>query len=407
MSDALGTPKNTMRAVVWEGHVGSISVKDVPRPTLKLPEDAIVRVTTAGLCGSDLHTYHGHFGSSTPPWILGHEAVGVVVEVGNATEHFKVGDRVFIPGAPSSGHFSVEQTATQVPQTYGFGPDFGVDGGCQAEYVRVPFADDSLVAIPDKYSSDLDWLCLTDIFATAWMGLNLAHFEPGDKVAIFGAGPVGLMCAYAAKLRGASRVYCVDHIRARLDKAASLGAIPIDFTHEDGPASKQILDREPQGVLRVIDCWQQNYIISEALKIVSVNGGITLVGGYAALPETAGTPNGSDLDAELLVAIPALWLKSVTLTGSIVNDHLYEMMPQLMDLVRTGTAKLDWVVSAQMGIEDAPEAYRRFDEKLETKIVFRFPWVHGDDNVEEAVSEKPRKSKLPLHKGRRPFRGLN
>jgi len=383
--------KTTMRAVVWEGKPFEMAVRDVPLPKLEQPEDAIVRMTTAAICGTDLHTYHGVLGSSTPPWQMGHEGVGVVVEVGSATERFRVGDRVLIPGGADAGFFSVDETSADQGPFYGLGPDFsGSLGGTQAEYLRVPFADDSLVAIPaDKnFSSDLDWLFLSDIFVTAWTGLDFARFRAGDTVAVFGAGPVGLMCVYAALLRGASRVYAVDHVRERLDKAASLGAVPIDFTSSrEGTASEQILRREPTGgVERTIDCIgqecvnhllkpQQNYVIEEAIKVTKFNGGIGLIGVYASLPSSAGAPLADTMDRQLSVSLPDMWLKNLTMGTGSVAPALYDVLPRTWDLVRSGRAKLDWVVSSQIGIEDAPEAYRRFDRKEEIKVVIRFPWA--------------------------------
>lgn len=128
---------STMRAVVWEGKPYEVTVRDWPKPTIQMPEDAIVRVTTAGLCGTDLHTYHGLVGGDDVPWTLGHEAIGIVVEVGSATEEFKVGDRVLVPGLPDSGHYEVESTALPNFVSYGFGKLFGNLGGTQGEFYRL------------------------------------------------------------------------------------------------------------------------------------------------------------------------------------------------------------------------------------------------------------------------------
>ncbi|KAK1753843.1 hypothetical protein QBC47DRAFT_461860 [Echria macrotheca] len=414
-------PPKTMRAVVWEGKSFEMAVRDVPRPTIEQPEDAIVRITTAAICGSDLHTYHGVFGSTTPPWQMGHEGVGVVVAVGSATEHFKVGDRVLVPGGADSGFFGVDRTLAEQGPFYGQGPEFGALGGTQAEYLRVPFADDSLVAIPDDFSSDLDWLFLTDIFITGWTGLDFARFQPGDTVAIFGAGPVGLMCAYAALLRGASRVYAIDHVRDRLDKAASIGAIPIDFTSPNGTASEQMLRREPDGVERTVDCIgqecldhhlqpRQNYVLQEAIRVTKFNGGIGLIGVYAALGKSAGAPRGDTLDRELSVSIPDMWLKNLSIGSGTVAPALYEVLPKAFELVKSGRAKLGWVVTAQVGIEEAPEAYARFDKKLEIKVVVRFPWARqqqylADDEAAAVDSQETNNSKANGHTGeKRPIK---
>ncbi|KAM7200888.1 GroES (chaperonin 10)-like protein [Naviculisporaceae sp. PSN 640] len=426
MASTNGTPNKTMRAVVWEGKPFEMAVRDVPLPEIQQPEDAIVRMTTAAICGSDLHTYHGLFGSSTPPWQMGHEGVGVVIAVGSATERFRVGDRVLIPGGTDAGFFSVDQTFQEQGVFYGQGPDFGNLGGTQAEYLRVPFADDSLVAIPDNFSSDLDWLFLSDIFPTAWTGLNFARFQAGDTVAVFGAGPVGLMCAYIALLRGASRVYSIDHVRDRLDKAASIGAIPIDFTSPAGTASEQILRREPTGgVERTVDCIgqtcvnhhlkpQQNYVIEEAIKVTKFNGGIGLVGVYASLPSSAGAPLGDTMDKQLSISLPDLWLKNLSVGTGTVGPSLYNVLPRAWDLVKSGRVKLDWVVSSQIGIEDAPKAYQRFNKKQEIKMVITFPWVNkerlaAEPNVTEnggsgSEAEKKEQFRLPIRKkNRRPL----
>ncbi|KAK4141114.1 uncharacterized protein C8A04DRAFT_14325 [Dichotomopilus funicola] len=391
-------PKKTMRAVIWSGHPHNMTVRTVPRPTLRHPQDAIIRISTAAICGTDLHTYHGIFGSTTPPWTMGHEGVGVIVETGPGLTHFHVGDRVLVPCGANCGFFSVDKRAEDLGHLYGAGPDFGFgfgsDGGAQAEYLLVPFADDSLVAIPpsqDIFASDLDYISLTDIFPTAWAGLDYSHFHPGDTVAIFGLGPVGLLCAYIALLRGASRVYGIDHVPARLAKAASIGAVPIDFSvasGAEGPASDQILRREPLGVERSVDCIgqecvnhelrpEQDYVLREAVKVTKFNGGIGILGVYIAQGTSEGTPRGGEMKGELKVGVPEMFRKNLTVGMGPVNTSLYEIVPRAVELVRTGRVKLGWIVTAQIGIEEAPEAYRRFDRKEEIKVVIRFPWAMG------------------------------
>jgi threonine dehydrogenase-like Zn-dependent dehydrogenase len=193
------------------------------------------------------------------------------------------------------------------------------------------------------------------------------------------------MAVYSATLRGASRIYAVDHVRERLDQAPALGALPIDFTSSEGSASEQILRRQPQGVQRVVDCIgqsglnaklrpQQNYVINEAIKVASFTGGIGIVALYGALPTSEGVPRGDTMDPELLIRYPDAWTKGLTFgNGAIVG--MYEVLPRLFELVRTGKARLDFIVSAQVGIEDAPKMYERFDKKLETKVIIRFPWT--------------------------------
>ena len=159
-----------------------------------------------------------------------------------------------------------------------------------AEYVRVPFADKSCVPLPAGYSNELDFLFLSDIWATGWTCLDFAGFQAGDTVAVFGAGPVGLLCAYSALMRGTSKVYSIDHVSQRLEKAASIGAIPINFRHSD-PVD-QIMKLEPGGVNRSCDCCgyecvngdlkPQQDIIRNAVRVTASHGGIGVIGAYIA-----------------------------------------------------------------------------------------------------------------------------
>lgn len=133
-----------MKAVVWEGKLNQMAVRNVARPKLVAPEDAIVRVTSAAICGSDLHTYHGTLGSSTPGWVMGHEGIGIVVEIGAATDHFKVGDRVLIPAASGAGFYTVESSTVSVVSNFvgfGYGDEFGVDGTQGMSFRHLKFDD--------------------------------------------------------------------------------------------------------------------------------------------------------------------------------------------------------------------------------------------------------------------------
>ncbi|RYP12275.1 hypothetical protein DL767_011354 [Monosporascus sp. MG133] len=389
--------QETMRAVVWEGKPFEMAVRDVPKPRIQMPEDAIVRVTSAAICGTDLHTYHGLLGSSKAPWTQGHEAVGVVVEVGSATEAFKIGDRVIVAAVPDDGHLATEPTLLPMYIGYGLGKDFGNLGGCQAEYVRVPFADDSLVRIPNNPANDLDYLFLSDVFATGWQCLDFSGFQPGDKVAVFGAGAVGLLCAHSAIVRGASKVYVIDHVKSRLDKAASIGATPIDFTaYGKGGAAAQVLELEPEGVQRVCDCvgyecvnadlkLQPDYVISEAVKMASTGGGIGIVGVYLDLPASQGTPNADTIPANISFPISTFFLKNLSMRGGVAD--ILGLTPTLLQLVNSGRAKPGFVVTSEVGIEEAPRAYRRFDQKLENKVVFRFLWEGGESTGDASASQ--------------------
>ncbi|KAK9415874.1 putative Alcohol dehydrogenase [Seiridium unicorne] len=382
-------PQPKMRAVVWEGKPFHMVVKDVSKPTIQRPEDAIVRITTAAICGTDIHTYHGIFGSTKAPWIMGHEAIGVIEEVGSAVNFLSRGDRVIVPDFGDDGHLETHGSLVLNFTAVGMGEDFGSNQGCQSEFIKIPFADETLIKIPDKPSDDLEYLFMSDIWATAWGCLDFSGFQPGDSVAVFGAGPVGLLCAYSALLRGASQVFSIDHVQARLDKADSIGAIPIDFTK--GSPTDQILKFAPDGVMRSCDCCgfeclngdlkpQENFIISEAVKVTQASGGIGIIGVYASFPNSSGIPRGATMPANISFPIAEWWIKGQSIRGGGVDPR--PIIPKLLALVQAGRAKPSFIVSSEIGLEDVPDGYKAFDRKEETKIVIRLPWEWEAENGE-------------------------
>ncbi|KAK2025184.1 alcohol dehydrogenase GroES-like domain-containing protein [Colletotrichum zoysiae] len=385
------TPRpKTMRAVFWEGKPFEVAVKaDVPVPRIKDPEDAIVRITTSAICGTDLHIYHGIMSSNEVPYPIGHEAIGIVEEIGDAVDNLKVGDRVAIWNTDEDGDIDTDNEIAPAFDGFGFGKDFGNLGGLQSEYARVPFADNTLIKVPKKLS-DKEWLFLSDIFPTAWEGLNWSGFQPGDSVAVFGAGPVGLLCAYSAIIRGASVVYVVDHVPQRLAKAAGIGAVPINFT-KGASGSEQILALQPEGVNRCVDCCgieclnaelkpQEDFIIREAIAVTSVGGGIGVPGVYWAQKSSPGAPNGSKINPNISFPITDFWFKSLTIRGGIVQGR--NTFAALVRLVENGQARPGFIVTAEFDLDDAPKAYKRFDEKREVKVLFRGAGKEGRDDYD-------------------------
>ncbi|KAH7382641.1 alcohol dehydrogenase [Phaeosphaeria sp. MPI-PUGE-AT-0046c] len=377
-----------MRATIWKGQPFQVSVESIPKSRLLTSEDAVVRLTSAAICGSDLHTYRGLLGSANPPWGLGHEGVGIVEEVGEAVQLVKPGDRVIVSSTPDDGKFDVNL----VPELdiYGFGPEFGAGNsdGMQAEYIRVPQADTSLFPIPHHPSRELDYLMISDIWGTAWTVLDISGFQAGETVAVFGAGPVGLLCAYTALFRGASRVYVVDHIKERLEKAREIGAIPINFTK--GNAAKQILKLEPEGVARSCDCCgeeclneklepQQNTIINDMVAVTEPGGGLGVVGVYVAQDKAPGRPNAEKISPTLEFPMTAFFLKSLSMKAAIVNPQA--LARQLLELVKSGRAHPGCIVSSVIGLEEIAEGYKRFNKQLETKVVIRLPWQQEEWHV--------------------------
>jgi threonine dehydrogenase-like Zn-dependent dehydrogenase len=231
-----------MKAAVYDGP-RTVNVKDMPDARIERPTDVLLRITTTNICGSDLHMYEGRT-DMEPGRILGHENLGEVIAIGDAVDKVRVGDMVVVPFNISCGFCeNCERGLTAFCLTtnpdprvagaaYGFA-DMGPYHGGQAEFLRVPYGDfNCLVLPPDARDSDRqkDYVMLADIFPTGWHVTRLAQMVPGDTVVVYGAGPVGLMAAYSAMLQSASKVWVVDRHPDRLELAARIGAIPIDYS---------------------------------------------------------------------------------------------------------------------------------------------------------------------------------
>jgi threonine dehydrogenase-like Zn-dependent dehydrogenase len=258
-----------------------------------------------------------------------------------------------------------------------------------AEYIRIPLADDGLIPIPtfqttssDNTTESLanDYLMLSDIFATGWDALNYAGFKAGDTVAIFGAGPVGLMALHAANIRDASRIYSVDYVPERLSLAAQHGAIPINFREAD--PVEQIMALEPSGVTRSVDAVgyeqvnrnltvQPDVITRNMLAVTSVGGGMGTVGVYNMnSPNTPEAPRASTVRESMDFSLADFFFNEMTWQAG-PSDPI-GLAPELVALVASGVARPGFVVSDVISIEDAPEAYRRFERHEITKAVIAF-----------------------------------
>ncbi|MBY4209966.1 alcohol dehydrogenase catalytic domain-containing protein [Rhodococcus fascians] len=252
-----------MKAVVWHG-VGDIRLDEVTDPRIEQPTDAIVRVTTSAICGTDLHLVRGTMPGMVPGTVVGHEAVGVVQEVGSAVRGFAPGDRVVVGstvacGACSycrAGYFAQCDTANpngaQAGTCFFGGPEStGPVNGLQAELARIPYAATTLVKVPDAVS-DEQAIMVSDVLPTGYFGAVLARVRPGNTVLVLGAGAVGQCAVASAKLQGASRVIVVDGIDSRLEIARRQNAEPVNFNVDDPVAT--VLDLTGGiGVDRVID----------------------------------------------------------------------------------------------------------------------------------------------------------
>lgn len=217
-----------MKAVVFHD-VGDIRLEDAPDPKIEAGTDAVVHLTAIAICGTDLHKVRGTMAGMVPGTILGHEGVGVVEEIGDQVRNLVPGDRVVIPSTIACGYCSYCRAGTAF---FGGPKSTGPFNGMQAERARIPYANIGLVKLPDQVT-DSQAILISDIFPTGYFGADLAEIEPGDTVALFGCGPVGLFAVLSALLMDAARVIPVDTHSSRLDAARELGAEVIDFEKED------------------------------------------------------------------------------------------------------------------------------------------------------------------------------
>lgn len=254
-----------------------------------------------------------------------------------------------------------------------------------AEYARVPFADDSLIPVPLTHettnsSIECDYLTTGDIFATGWSAIDYSGFQPGDTVAVFGAGPVGLLAAYSALLRGASNVYSVDREPMRLERAASIGAIPINFNESD--PVQQIMKHEPNGVTRAVDCVgmeavnargesEEGIILRNMINVVAQNGGIGQIGVYMRQETSPAAPLGDSIPQNVPFAISDFFLKHLRYEAGIVDPKV--LAPQLVELISAGRARPSFISTAEIRIDEVPRYYERFDRKEEIKVYIHFP----------------------------------
>lgn len=368
-----------MKAVVYQGP-HDVAVQEVEDPVIQDPTDVLVRITTTAICGSDLHMYEGRT-DAEPGITFGHENMGVIEEVGPGVASLQVGDRVVLPFNVACGFctncragksafcLTVNEPGT-AGGAYGY-VGMGPYGGGQAEYLRVPFADYNCVPLPgEPYDEqEKEFAMLADIFPTGYHATELAGVQPGETVAVYGAGPVGLMAAYSAQLKGASRVFVVDNVKSRLDLAAELGAEPINF--DDGDPAQQIADAvKTDGVDRGIDAVgyqatvsggeeQPATVLNQLVDTVRHTGGLGIVGLY--LPSDPGAPDEHSAKGELLVKMGRLFEKGQSMGTGQADAKRYAH--RLRDLIVAGRAKPGFVVSQQLPLSEAPNAYQKFDNR--------------------------------------------
>ena len=342
-----------MKALVFHGE-RDVRLEDVPKPELQGPNDALVRVTLGALCGSDMHIYHMRSPVNEGA-VLGHEFVGVVEEVGPGVNRFQKGDRVVASFFSSCGHCALCRrgwfSQCENKGTFGHGIFHGDLGGGQAEFCVVPLADHTLERIPEGMS-DEQAIFVGDILATGYFGSLRAEIQPGDSVAVIGAGPVGLMAVMTAQLFGPAQVFAVDMVESRLELARELGATPINAskTHPVEAIKAATGDR---GADSSIECVGALESIDTALHCVRGGGTVSMVGVPSAV--TADFPYAR------------VWIKDLTFRGGWCNVQAH--MRPLLDLIAAGRLHPERIISHRMKLEEGPAAYEMFDRREATKIV--------------------------------------
>ena len=378
-----------MKAVRWYGK-GDVRVEDVPEPKIVNPRDAIVRVTSTAICGSDLHLYGGYVPTMMKGDILGHEFMGEVVEVGAAITTLKVGDRVVVPFPIACGRcwFCEQQLFSACDNSnpnawvleamygysgagiFGYSHMYGGYAGGQAEYVRVPFADVGPFKVPSTLS-DEQVLFLTDIFPTGYMAAENCDIKPGDTVAVWGCGPVGLFAIKSAQLLGAGRVIALDRFPERMRLAREWGAETVDYSDVDdafdnlkemtggrGPdCCIDAVGMEAHG--RTLDAWYDRFkqaarleldrahALRQALHSCRKGGTVSIPGVY-----------GGFIDK---VPFGAAFGKGLTL--KMGQTHVHKYLPQLLERIEKGDVDPTKIITHRGTLDDAPRFYEIFRNK--------------------------------------------
>jgi threonine dehydrogenase-like Zn-dependent dehydrogenase len=387
-----------MRAVCWQGN-NKVGVETVPDPKILNPRDAIVKITTTAICGSDLHLYAGMIPTVQKGDIIGHEFMGEVVELGSKVNNVKIGDRVVVPFSISCGScffcsrdlwslcdnsntnaWMAEKVMGHSPTgIYGYSHVLGGYAGGQAEYARVPFADVGLLKIPDGLT-DEQVIFLTDIFPTGYMAAENCQIERGDTVAIWGCGPIGQFAIRSAFMLGAERVIAIDRVPERLVMAKAGGAETLNYEEiEVGEALKEMTGgRGPDSVMDAVgmeahgkgfeglyDKAMQTVkiqldranVLRQAIVACRKGGTVSLPGDYVGLVDKV--PMGAFMNKGLTMK-----------TG---QTHIHKYLRPLLDRVQKGDIDPTFIITHILPLEQAPQGYEIFQQKKDSciKIVLK------------------------------------
>lgn len=375
-----------VKAVVYkEPH--RVDVEEVGDPRIEDPTDAVVRVTTTAICGSDLHMYEGRT-AAEPGIVFGHENMGIVEEVGPGVASVRQGDRVVLPFNVACGFctncrgnktaFCLTVNPPGAGAAYGY-VGMGPYMGGQAEYLRVPFADFNCTQLSPGEEFENDFAMLADIFPTGYHATELAQVSPGDTVAVYGAGPVGQMAAYSAILKGAATTFIVDKVASRLRLAEGIGATPVDYSKTD-PVERIKEHTGGAGTDKGIDAVgyqasvpegqeQPALVLNNLVETVRPTGRLGVVGLY--VPQDPGAPSAEAGEGKLLFNVGRFFEKGLKMGTGQADAKMYQ--ESLRDLIVAGRAAPSFVVSKQVTLGEAPEAYKRFDRREEgySKVVLK------------------------------------
>jgi threonine dehydrogenase-like Zn-dependent dehydrogenase len=388
-----------MKALCWHGK-HDIRCDTVPDPQIQNPRDAIIKVTSCAICGSDLHIYDGVIPGMEAGDVLGHETMGEVVEVGSEVRNLKPGDRVVVPFTISCGecffcqrgfysgcersnpnHKTAEKLWGHSPAgLFGYSHILGGYAGGQAEYLRVPYADIGPIKVPNSLTDD-QVLFLSDIFPTGYMAAENCNIQEGDTIAVWGAGPVGLFAIRSAFMLGAARVIAIDTVPERLALAEQAGAITIDFkrddvyetiqdltagrgadacidavgTEADATASADsILDRVKVATFMGTD---RPHVLRQAIHCCRNFGTVSIVGVYGGFVDKV--PMGSAINRGL--------------TFRMAQTPVQHYLPKLLERIETGAIDPSFVITHHAPLAEGPELYKTFRDKQDgcVKVVLR------------------------------------
>jgi len=370
-----------MRAMVYRGPY-KVRVEEKDEPRIEHPNDAVVRVVRAAICGSDLHLYHGMMPDTRIGHTFGHEFVGVVEQVGPSVQNLHVGDRVMVPftiycgtcffcarGLYSNCH-NVNPNATAIGGIYGYSHSTGGYDGGQAQYVRVPFADVGPQRIPD-WLADEDALMMTDALGTGYFGAQLADIHEGDTVAVLGAGPVGLFAARSAWLMGAGRVVVIDQLDYRLEKAREFAyAETRNYAEHDDIVVEMKKTTDGLGFDRVIEAVgaeaDGNLIQHVTAAKLKLQGGSPVALNWAIDGvRKGGTVSVMGAYGPLFSAVKFGDAMNKGLTLRMNQAPVSRQWPRLLEHVRNGYLTPSDVITHRFPLEHIAEAYHVMSAKLD------------------------------------------